>query len=189
MTITRDKLLDTSCSILERGRVDALTIDALAQSLRMSKSTLYKHFEGKDALLDAVARRACDLTLAELDGAPANGRFDARIAALFGVWTRHAERVPRAMLVTPDRLPRGARQALDLARERFEAALATACRDGIDRGDARTAPLEPLAAGLVAMVEGAIARAALGGSARGAVVDALSTVVLSGLSLARQPTK
>ncbi len=75
---TRQAILDAALQLLEQHSVAQLTVRAIAQVAAMSERTVFRHFETRDALLDAVAaetRRRLALpeppsTLAELVAAP-----------------------------------------------------------------------------------------------------------------------
>jgi len=85
---TRQLILDTAVQLLEENSVMLLTVRAIAHASGMSERTVFRHFDTRDALLDAVAaetRRRLALpdppsTLAELRAAPRAlyGAFEAR---------------------------------------------------------------------------------------------------------------
>ncbi len=71
----------------------------------MSKSTLYKYFAGKDAVLMALINSLCDQTEAEL--ASAESAQD-----IVGVAAAHAMRLPRSVILQPSKMPKASRVRL-----------------------------------------------------------------------------
>ena len=59
----RDKILDLTHSKFIREGFYRTSMDEIARELQMSKKTIYKHFESKDSLLDAV----CDMRIASVN--------------------------------------------------------------------------------------------------------------------------
>ena len=54
-TTNKEALISGALTVLNESHdVHGLTVDALASRLRMSKSTLYKHFGSKDGLIKEV---------------------------------------------------------------------------------------------------------------------------------------
>jgi AcrR family transcriptional regulator len=145
--------LDEVQGFLDATALSDLTVDALARAVRRSKSSLYKFFSTKDALVDAVVERACTATLNELQAA-GQAATPQGVAALV---SRHARRLPLAVLRAPPAAPRRSRARLQ-AVESAMGDLAT----GVIPGDARLAIREALTrAGAVerAETEAAIQRA------------------------------
>ena len=122
MATTKDDLTKMTLTVLDQPNgLSKLTVDVLASNLRMSKTTLYKHFEGMDDLLYASVERLCaetDRELAHLDtsGTPRD-TFNA-VASLFG---SYAERLPAGLMLpaSRDRLPAAARMRLANTEERL----------------------------------------------------------------------
>lgn len=52
---TRQLILDAALRVLEENSVTQLTVRAVARMAGMSERTVFRHFETRDALLDAVA--------------------------------------------------------------------------------------------------------------------------------------
>jgi AcrR family transcriptional regulator len=70
---SQEKILRVAVRMLvERGH-EALSLRAVARRARFAPSTLYEHFADRDALLEAVARRALDDLFADIGAACAAG--------------------------------------------------------------------------------------------------------------------
>ena len=57
-TTTRRKIVDIATRIIETDGQEALSMRQLAQAIGLSPAALYKHFDGKEAILQAVRERA-----------------------------------------------------------------------------------------------------------------------------------
>jgi AcrR family transcriptional regulator len=170
--IGRETILEGAFRILESGRYGDLTVDALARSLRMSKSTLYKYFPSKENVVEALVEQACATTEAELQVAAdtQNGDAGKAIEGVVSVLARHLARLPRAVLVAPEALPNLSRNRLTLIQGR----MVDAAREATARGKTGASQVVP-----VALVAGASALAA--SSARGEVQgDRVNLVVALG---------
>ncbi|MBJ7328557.1 MAG: TetR/AcrR family transcriptional regulator C-terminal domain-containing protein [Solirubrobacteraceae bacterium] len=76
--ITREAIVDAAAELLAEGGLDALTMRRLGDRLGISAMTLYRYFDDKDALLDAVVDAGTD----ELELPPPSGPWQEQIAAL-----------------------------------------------------------------------------------------------------------
>ena len=139
-TTNKNTLIDATIKILDDAKgMDGLTVDALANKLKMSKSTLYKHFEGLDDLIYATIEQLCTQTDAELGevftaSTPMDTFHD--VASLYG---RYAERMPVALFVQRSKIPAHARLRLENTEERlgermFRAAMGTGASSYIAHG-------------------------------------------------------
>ncbi|EYF02910.1 TetR/AcrR family transcriptional regulator [Chondromyces apiculatus] len=63
----RERILSTAEPLFLAQGLGAVTMDAIAAALRMSKKTLYQHFPSKEALCVAAIERAMDVLDAELE--------------------------------------------------------------------------------------------------------------------------
>jgi AcrR family transcriptional regulator len=100
-TNTRDRIVDCAAQLLREQGASAVTTRAVAQAAGMQAPTIYRFFEDKDALLDAVAEHVfaayvTGKTLVEEGGDPVadlRAGWDTHIgfglanAALFGLLT------------------------------------------------------------------------------------------------------
>lgn len=57
MTETRNAILDIAEEIYRTGGADALSMRRIAEARGFTATAIYRHFDGKDELLDAVANR------------------------------------------------------------------------------------------------------------------------------------
>ena len=183
MGITREGLLEGAASILESGPYDGLTIDALASTLHMSKSTLYKHFEGKDRLVDGLVDHLCESTEREIDTIPRDGPAAAGFQRLFDVLARHSQRMPRALILQPERLPRPCRYRIDDTRRRLVSVTLEVIERGVERGELRARSGRAVGHAILAGVEAATIAAARGeiGTPRDEMVRGLRDVFAQGL--------
>lgn len=131
--MSRSRILTGAHEILDAGVYGDLTVDALARSLHMSKSTLYKYFASKEDVIVALIDLACtgsEDALAEVDieGGSAREALEALVDVLAG----HADRVPRAAVLQHSRLPSTCQNRIEVTR----ATLGRAFRSVMDRGAA-----------------------------------------------------
>lgn len=106
--MSRQRILDGAWNILDAGQASDLTVDAIARTLHMSKSTLYKYFPSKEDVVVGVVQQACDETDNEalaLGKRLTAGDPRKAIGQVLELYARHAERLPRAVLLECDKLP------------------------------------------------------------------------------------
>jgi AcrR family transcriptional regulator len=131
--MSRSRILTGARDILDGGVYGDLTVDALARSLHMSKSTLYKYFASKEDVIVALIDLACtesEDALAEV--AVDSGSALEALDALVDVLAAHADRVPRAAVLQHSRLPSTCQNRIEVTR----ATLGRAFRAVMDRGAA-----------------------------------------------------
>ena len=58
--LTREKVIEAGLGLLDRDGVDAVTMRAVAESLKVTPMALYNHVSGKDDLLRAIAAHVLD---------------------------------------------------------------------------------------------------------------------------------
>ncbi len=67
----RERLLDGVSQVLAADGIDGLTVDAVARAAGLGPATVYRHFDGRDALLGAfAAERSPRRLVAMLDASP-----------------------------------------------------------------------------------------------------------------------
>src|SRR3954463_15307266 len=127
--LSRERILDVALELAAAEGVEALRMRRLAQELDVWPMSVYRYFQDKDALLDAMA---ADL-MAELPELPADGAWRERMHDLLDEVARRladapglAARLPRAFL---------AEGALRLP----QAGVAILLEAGFRRGDAASA--------------------------------------------------
>ena len=186
--ISRGRILEGAAEILDTGVYGDLTVDALARTLHMSKSTLYKHFASKEDVIVALVDDACNVTESELAARPNLRQGDARksLEALFDVCADHADRLPRAAILQRRRLPPACQDRIELTQTR----LARACQEILNRG-IQAGAFDTHSAGLAATAIMAAAVSAMEAAARGEVqggrgeaVRSLQALFLPGLTVA-----
>lgn len=67
MKITRDMIIETSVKLFAENGFDAVSTSMIAEQLGVTKGALYRHFENKQAIFDAIFDR-----MVELDAERAN---------------------------------------------------------------------------------------------------------------------
>lgn len=70
--ITRDRILDAARDLVVNHGWDRFSLRALARAVKLSPASLYEYFDGKDAILEAVADRARHRLVDELRAVPAD---------------------------------------------------------------------------------------------------------------------
>ncbi len=116
----KETLISGAINVLHEAKdMDGLTVDVLASQLRMSKSTLYKHFDGLDDLAYAAVEHLCvqtedDLANMFTAGTPMDTFLD--VAGLYG---RYAARIPVSLCVQRHKIPSAARIRLKNTEDRL----------------------------------------------------------------------
>lgn len=67
MSTIRARILDAAARLYRGGGLAALSTDALAREAAVSKRALYEHFDGRDAIVEALLAARLDRLHAELD--------------------------------------------------------------------------------------------------------------------------
>src|SRR5215207_6026906 len=88
---TRKRILNTAYSLFRRRGYTRVSLDEIAATTKVTKRTLYYHFESKDQLLATVLERQHELALAAFKtfGDRLNGSAEEIVKALFSqlvVW-------------------------------------------------------------------------------------------------------
>ncbi|MFV0317826.1 MAG: TetR/AcrR family transcriptional regulator [Microthrixaceae bacterium] len=74
------RLLDAATELLIEGGARAVTVDAIAERSGVAKSTMYRHFPSRTALIVAVLRH----NMPEVDFEMSQGSFEESLRALVG---------------------------------------------------------------------------------------------------------
>lgn len=135
--VSRERILHGANTILDSGDYASLTVDALARSLHMSKSTLYKYFSSKEDVIVALVRSACDDAEKELDKAVRRGGAPDQLKEVAAVIGRHGQRLPRAVLVEIDKLPPSCADRIRRTRAAFAGAVQRLFERGVARKELR----------------------------------------------------
>lgn len=118
--VTREALIESALRILEKANSsEALTVDALASDLHMSKTTLYKHFDGLDDLTYGVVEHLATQTETDLANIDTSGTASEIVREVASVYGRYAERMPYGLMGTRGKLPTAARLRLENVEERL----------------------------------------------------------------------
>ncbi|MEQ1508415.1 MAG: TetR/AcrR family transcriptional regulator [Myxococcota bacterium] len=129
--MSRERILAGAVGILDSGSCSDLTVDALARSLRMSKSTLYKYFPSKEDVVVALVGDACERAENEVGDALARNTATGRLTELAAVIGRHGQRLPRAVILDPDNLPPACANRMRATREAFGHAAMSILNQGV----------------------------------------------------------
>lgn len=133
--MSRERILEGAVKILDSGRYADLTVDALARSLHMSKSTLYKYFSSKEDVIIALVRDACDRADQEVERTLSGGTAGEQLTELALIIGRHGQRLPRAVSTEPEKLPFSCVNRLQQTNEAFARAAHLLVDRGISRGE------------------------------------------------------
>lgn len=87
----RDELLDTAQRLFARHGYDGTSVNRIIAELGISKGGFYHHFESKEDLVEALARRFAQATAAEADGVLRDPTMDAfsKLSAFLVTMRRH----------------------------------------------------------------------------------------------------
>ena len=133
--MSRERILEGAVAILDSGRYADLTVDALARSLHMSKSTLYKYFSSKEDVIIALVRDACERAESEVERTLSGGTAGEQLTELALIVGRHGQRLPRAVSTEPEKLPYSCINRLQQTNEAFARAAQLLVDRGISRGE------------------------------------------------------
>jgi AcrR family transcriptional regulator len=135
----RERVLEAAESVVLAKGIGALTLLAVAQEAKLSKSGLLHHFSSKDALLDALVTRTIDCWEADVDAAVANtspgpGRIARAILSTClsstRTWTETQRRSSQVLVAAVVQHPKHA-EALRTAHRRI---LGRIAKDGLPPG-------------------------------------------------------
>jgi len=123
----RDMILDGAWALLESGPYSGFTLESLTRSLHISKSTFYKHFATKEAVVASIADGLCHGLEEDLNRAVAGLHRDATPRRLREVSTGvvHAfcnfvDLTPHALWLQRKHLPTQAMARFTLTRVHHE---------------------------------------------------------------------
>ncbi|WP_250006561.1 TetR/AcrR family transcriptional regulator [Actinoplanes sp. M2I2] len=90
-SIDRDAILRAALDIADRGGVAAVTMQAVAEALTVTPMALYRHVDGKEAMLDGIVELLLDELMAEAGGSSSPTVLGQVLAAARHVAGRHPE--------------------------------------------------------------------------------------------------
>ncbi len=181
--VSRQRIIEGAESLLDTGQYSSLTVDALARSLRMSKSTLYKYFSSKEDVVVALVREICDQADLEIERTLQGGTCAEQLTDLADVIGRHGQRLPRAVLTEPERLPIACAQVLAQTRDNFAFAAHLLLERGVDSGEFAHSDPRVVAVAFVASADAVLADAVRRGvEDYGAVLDHLPALFLAAVA-------
>lgn len=127
------RILDAAQRVFLTRGYQSASLDEIAEVAPASKPTIYAHFEGKEALFEAVVDRVID-GLTNFDGfAPKGRNVQERLASLgIEVVERFIEEtigVTRATIAEADRFPALSRHVHEAGRDRAAAAVSNVLSD------------------------------------------------------------
>jgi len=158
--MSRGLILAGAAELLNSGRYGDLTVDALARSLHMSKSTLYKYFPSKEEVVVALVSRVCEQAVTEVEQTLAGGTSSEQLTELSHIIGRHGQALPRAVLTEPERLPAACVKHLAETREVFSNAAFLLVDRGCSGGEFSHPDPRVVALSLVAAAQAVLADAA-----------------------------
>jgi AcrR family transcriptional regulator len=126
-TLSRAAIVEAAWAVLRREGAQALSIRKVAAELGVGAMSLYRHFETKEELVDAIADRAAELVVPPATSEDWRARVRQLFVALHDTLRRHPELVAL----------RRRRPVLSAGALRFtEAALAALRQGGLDGPEA-----------------------------------------------------
>jgi AcrR family transcriptional regulator len=164
---TRDDILAETYRLLYRAGFARVSMDEIAAAARVSKRTLYQHFDSKDALVAAVLDAQHALALAQFRAWGAEAETPAGyVAAVFAAiedWARRPRWLGSGFTRLSLELAHMPGHPARVAARRHKQAVAAWLRDELARRGARHADV--LADQLQVLMEGAICLALVRGEA------------------------
>ncbi|BCJ33832.1 putative TetR-family transcriptional regulator [Actinocatenispora thailandica] len=153
----RAELVDAAVAAIEAAGID-VGFDAIAEQAGVSRTVLYRYFDSRDELQVAVAQRAVELLLAKLTRPLHSGAAPrALITSLVRAHVRWLDEHPELYRLIATRsaaVPAG-REAFTAGEKLFAAQLADLLGHYMTLLGVDDDALEPLAYGLIGMVEAA----------------------------------
>jgi len=184
--MSRARILDGAAAILDSGVYGDLTVDALARSLHMSKSTLYKYFASKEDVIVALVDICCTAVEEALDTNETvqSGRGPEALDATLDLVAKFADEIPRAIILQTRRLPNACQVRLEVARAVIARAFRNVVARGAEEGDFISSEAGLAATALIASANASMEAAARGEipGSRGEAVRALGQLFFPGLT-------
>jgi AcrR family transcriptional regulator len=109
--LSRERILEAALAVVEADGLDALSMRRLAQQLDVWPMSLYRYFQDKEALLDALAEAVAD----EITLPSANGSWRRQLRELVERARDAFERHPGALAPAAARLSDGGVPILEAA--------------------------------------------------------------------------
>jgi AcrR family transcriptional regulator len=180
----RARILDAATEILETVPYVDLRLESLTRLLHISKSTVYKHFISKEAIVDAIVEDVCDATDAALQvESDAPPRADIELRRVLQIHARYVDSLPRAVLLERKKLPSTTQARLVMTRLHLEDALKRALVRGRDQQVLRIAEPELVGSCLLAAMDAATEHLVRSGSntRRAVAVRVVTDALLMGI--------
>jgi AcrR family transcriptional regulator len=160
----RAAIVDAAAALLAETGYAGCSISAVAARAGVAAGTVYKHFDGKVALIAEVFRSVVSREVDVVREAAANGTAAERASAVLETFARRALKAPRRAYVL---LAEPVDPVIDALRLEFRRAFRDVLTDAIERG-ITTGELPPQNAAVVAAaLVGALGEALVGPLATG----------------------
>ena len=129
----KTRILDAAQRIFLKRGYQSASLDEVAEVAPASKPTIYAHFEGKEALFEAVVSRVVD-GLTDFEGFEPKGRTVQDKLASLGIevvqrFLDETIGVTRATIAEAERFPKLSRQVHEHGRDRAAAAVSDVLND------------------------------------------------------------
>ena len=93
--LNRDELVTTAMSVVDAEGLEAVTVRRVAQRHDVTPMALYRHFDDKDGLLDALAERVLDdVRLPAADDRPWHAQMDDLLTEFLAAMRPHPNAAP-----------------------------------------------------------------------------------------------
>ncbi len=92
---TARKIIEAARGFLHEEGADAVTMRRVARAVGVTPMAVYRHYAGRDSLLNALADDGFEELASRLARTPTAGDIEARLARILNVFLRHALENPR----------------------------------------------------------------------------------------------
>lgn len=135
----REAILTAAAKLLFRLGAAGFTMDRLARELRMSKKTLYRHFESRNALLIALLDVIGERVDRETQAVLADRTLDsaAKLERLVNVFGRHLSTLDASRIEVFRRDPVLWNHATSVRQDRIIAPIRRVLEEAVERGEVR----------------------------------------------------
>lgn len=157
VSTTARKILNAAHRLLDKDGADGVTMRRVAAAVGITPMAVYRHFEDRSALLNALANEGFDELAVELTSRRYSGNLDRRFTAVHDIYIEHALKHPRLFELMFLKQREGARQyPRDFVAERSPTAnvMASMIREGMRSGDVKDVDVWEIVFAAGAFLEG-----------------------------------
>ncbi|MGA7292303.1 MAG: TetR/AcrR family transcriptional regulator [Terriglobales bacterium] len=107
---TAQRIANTARRLLDRGGAEAVTMRRVASAVGITAMAVYRHYPGRDGLLNAVADKGFEELAAHLATTSFSGSLEERLSKMAEIYLDHALENPRLFELMFLRPRQGARK-------------------------------------------------------------------------------